>query len=105
MDYNRLERLKSLKYDRLSLICEYDKIETLDELIKEVSADADVLAHIQKEDTDKITENLYNLVKEFKWWLCFSEHNAPPFNLWENDPNGLSFYDCMVQLYEKLKNK
>jgi hypothetical protein len=101
----RLERLKLLKYDRLSLIYEYEKIETLDELIKEVSADADVLAYIQKEDTDKMTENLYNFVREFMWWLCYSDHNTRPSNLWENDLYGISFYECMVQLYEKLKNK
>ena len=105
MDYNRLERLKLLEFSRLSLICEYEKIESLSKLIEEVSLDTDVLAQVQKDDTDKITENLYNFVKEFKWWLCFSEHNTPPTNLWENDPNGLSFYGCMVQLYENLKNK
>lgn len=105
MDYNRFVRLQSLDFDRLSLISEYEKITSLDELIKEVSADFDVLIQIQKEDVNKVTENLYNFVKEFKWWLCFSEHNTPPINLWENDPNGLSFYNCMVQLYDNLKNR
>ena len=104
MDNNRLLRLKSLNFNRLSLICEYEKINSLDELIEEVSADANLLEQLQKEDTENITENLYNFVREFKWWLCYSEHNTPPLNLWENDPNGLSFYDCMVQLYENLKN-
>ena len=56
MDYNRLERLKLLKFSRLSLICEYEKIESLSKLIEEVSLDTDVLAQVQKDDTAQ-TEN------------------------------------------------
>ncbi len=100
-DYRRLERLRDLKFDKLSILCEYENLNSLHEVQIEAALDLKLVDNLLKEDYNRYC-GIHNLLHNFVWYTCYSDGKTEPYNLWEDDPHGICYFDIMKRIQTKF---
>lgn len=102
MEYHNLPDILELN-DRYDVIKRYKGISDIEELYNVVQKDLERLRKNLTGDADKIYD-MENLVKNFSWWMFFSNGNTYPATL-DEDYMGRSFMPHFEEIKQNLIQK
>ena len=100
-EQERFQKLQAVNFRKFDILYGYEELNSLKEVQIEATLDLALVDKLYKQNP-KEYEGVRNLLHNFVWFICYSDGNTKPANLWEDDVHDISYYKMMQDIRSKF---